>query len=146
MDKYLSPTTDGLLITFRAYLIELVCLNIDPNLSGKFWKEQWWANKFKREVRGVKRLADTLDFEDKVTRLAICRIIEDKHIKSLSAIKTTQTILNWIHRYRDKVIADNVELKSKTLQRPKQENFEFTKIDVSTKWSKIKSLENEQKK
>jgi hypothetical protein len=55
-----SPTTKGLYVTIQAYIIELICLNMNNKLGPRFWREDYWRKKFTREVRGVKLLLDEL--------------------------------------------------------------------------------------
>ncbi len=37
---YASPTTPGLHIAFRDFIIELVCLNVNPKIGPRFWSDK----------------------------------------------------------------------------------------------------------
>jgi hypothetical protein len=53
---YDSPTTPGLRVTFQAYVVELVCLNMDRRLGAYFWRKEPWKSKFGRECIGFNKL------------------------------------------------------------------------------------------
>lgn len=55
---YASPTTPGLMLPFRKYIVELVCLNMRRPLKPRFWADDpYWAKKFVRECRGFAKFA-----------------------------------------------------------------------------------------
>jgi len=97
-----SPTTPGLRIDFKNYLIELVCLNCDKKLPSRFWKSNvYWTNKYKREIKGVHNLWNMLDanvcllnFDNPLAQTVLISIIKTTCIKSLSAKKTLNKIVN----------------------------------------------------
>jgi len=101
-----SPTTPGLKIDFKNYLIELVCINCDKRIGPRFWKNNiYWSSKYKREIRGVYNLIKSFDApitEDTKVNVVenspfaqkiLIQVIKNLNIKSLSAKKTVQKII-----------------------------------------------------
>lgn len=101
-----SPTTPGLKIDFKNYLIELVCINCDKRISSRFWKSnEYWSSKYKREIKGVHNLIKSFDApiaEDMKVNVVenspfaqkiLIQVIKSLNIKSLSAKKTIQKIM-----------------------------------------------------
>lgn len=101
-----SPTTPGLKIDFKNYLIELVCINCDKRIGTRFWKSnEYWSSKYKREIKGVHNLIKCfdapIDEELKVNTVEnspfaqkiLIQVIKNLNIKSLSAKKTIQKII-----------------------------------------------------
>jgi hypothetical protein len=55
---YPSPTTPGMAVPFRSYVVELVCLNMNRCLGPRFWADHgYWAKKYARECRGYAKFA-----------------------------------------------------------------------------------------
>lgn len=101
-----SPTTPGLKIDFKNYLIELVCINCDKRISSRFWKSnEYWSSKYKREIKGVHNLIKSFDApitEDTKVNVVenspfaqkiLIQVIKNLNIKSLSAKKTIEKII-----------------------------------------------------
>jgi len=95
--KYKSPTTPGLEIAFNHYLIELVCLNMNPKLGPRFWLDVEpydWGSKYRREIKGAHNLLKKIDTpKDPMVCNAIIEIIQQYKIKSLLAKKTIEKII-----------------------------------------------------
>lgn len=56
-----SRTTPGFDMKFESFIVETVCLNMDPKLKPYFWRvsngNKYWKNKFQREISiGIKKL------------------------------------------------------------------------------------------
>jgi len=101
-----SPTTPGLKIDFKNYLIELVCLNCDKRIGPRFWRNNnYWSSKYKREIKGTYNLINnfnapiTEDMKVNViennpfAQKILIQVIKNLNIKSLSAKKTIQKIM-----------------------------------------------------
>ena len=85
---YASPTTPGLYVSFRDYIIELVCLNVNPKIGQRFWSDKtYWSPKYRREIKGVSNLGMELDLTDTLTQTALVKIILEHNIKALVAKK-----------------------------------------------------------
>lgn len=95
---YASPTTPGLYVTFRNYIIELVCINTNPKIGPRFWTDQtYWSPKYKREIRGISNLGKELDLTDALMQTSLVQIIVQYKIKALVAKKTISRVvrLTW---------------------------------------------------
>ena len=91
---YASPTTPGLHVAFRDYIIELVCLNVNPKIGPRFWSDPgYWAPKYKREIRGMSNLGKELNLADTLTQTALVQIIKEYRIKALLAKKTKDSVI-----------------------------------------------------
>lgn len=100
-DKYpfYSPTTSGLYIALRDYIIELVCLNVNPKIGPRFWSDSsYWGPKYRREIRGVSNLNKELDLTNTLTQTALIQIIKEYNIKALVAKKTIVKIVRLTNR------------------------------------------------
>lgn len=116
-----SPTTPGLKIDFKNYLIELVCINCDKKLTLRFWKSNvYWAKKYPREIKGVSNLSKLLNFEDVLIQKLLIGIIKDSWIKSLSAKKTLNTIVKKLN------IIYETEKQKRLIQESKVEINQFS--------------------
>ena len=92
--KYESPTTPELMVTFRNYIIELVCRNTNRKIGPRFWSSNdYWRKKYSRETRGVKQLSEAFDFENPMVRTALIQVIQERNIKALVAKKTIAFII-----------------------------------------------------
>lgn len=95
--EYQSPTTPGLQINFRSYVVELVCLNMDPALPQRFWKDEPWKGKFARECRGFAKLVAVHgDPDDPLIRKAIVTAIRNTRVKTMltpSALKRLDPVV-----------------------------------------------------
>ncbi len=91
---FLSPTTPGLYITFRAYIIELVCLNVNKKIGLRFWSDpKYWGPKFRRETKGVYNVARQLNINDPLIQTALVQIIKEHNIKALVAKRTVEKVV-----------------------------------------------------
>lgn len=119
---YASPTTPGLYVTFRAYIIELLCLNVSNRLGPRFWSDKKkWGPKFGREVKGVDNVIKQLGSEDTLFQTAFIQIVLSHNIKSLM-YKTT------VRRVVKNVLKRKVDLEQQ--RRDFQSKPATQKIDV----------------
>ena len=66
------------MVTFRAYVVERVCLNLRPDLGPRFWKDRkYWQPKFVRESVALSRLLEHFDENDPVVRRAVIDVARD---------------------------------------------------------------------
>jgi len=145
--KFRSPTTPGLLITFRNYIIELVCLNVNAKLDPYFWKgQQYWKDKYKREIKGIFNLMKLINDDSQITKTAIINVIKRLNIKSLSAKKTLYRIQKAVEKEKESLIfkrqqePDGVEVGE--LKAYMKKNSKFVNIGKQTKLDKLRKLEN----
>ena len=81
---YESPTTPGLMVTFRACVVERVCLNMRPDLGPRFWKDtRYWQPMFVRESVALARLLEHLDENDPVVRRALIEVVDERRMRTL---------------------------------------------------------------
>jgi len=140
-----SPTTPGLKIDFKNYLIELVCLNMDRKLSARFWKSNnYWAKKYPREIKGVSNLGKLIDFNDTLVQKLLIGIIKDSWIKSLSAKKTLSTIIKKLNILYEKEIEKRKISDEKIVMSifSPEENARYVDGGNKNKLTLIKELEN----
>ncbi len=142
--SYNSPTTPGLKITFRNYIIELVCLNVNAKLVPRFWNDnKYWGPKYKRELKGIYNLKirfDDINFDNPILQGCIIEIIQQHYIKSLSAIKTINKV--------EKLIRKQYQLKIEEIKRrtdsPQEtvvrDNNFFIDVGKKTIFSKIRDI------
>ncbi|MHC4453425.1 MAG: hypothetical protein ACYSWS_01855 [Planctomycetota bacterium] len=142
---YASPTTPGLYVTFRDYVIELVCLNVNPKIGPRFWSDKsYWGPKYGREIRGVSNLGKELDLTDVLTQTALIYTIKEYRIKALVAKKTVARVVR-ITRHRIEIL----QTQRKTLsQKPQREEIDSKKnstfVDTGQKnvLARIRDVEN----
>ncbi len=142
---FLSPTTPGLYITFRAYLIELICLNVNKKIGPRFWRDmKYWNSKFRREIKGVSNLGKDLDLADTLIQTAIISVIKNHNIKSLTAKKTVQRTVKLTNRQ----IMQIKEQRQLLISKPhsdvvdSKKNALFVDTGDINKLAKIKAIEN----
>lgn len=141
--KYKSPTTSDLEIEFNHYIIELICLNMNPKLGPRFWSDSEpydWGSKYRREIRGVHNLFQKLDnIDDPLLRNAIIEIIQQYKIKSLLAKKTVARVVKLVSaRF------NTHKRKIKENQPPPttiKENKQFTDTGKGSALGKLRELE-----
>ena len=81
---YESPTTPGLMVTFRVYMVERVCLNLRPDLGPRFWKDRkYWQPKFVRESVALSRLLRHFDENAPVVRRAVIEMVDERRMRTL---------------------------------------------------------------
>jgi hypothetical protein len=152
---YKSPTTPGLDIDFRNYIIELVCLNLDKKLGPKFWKSNtYWSSKYKREIRGFSNLISSFNspvnedikvnlLEQPLAKKILIQIIKKMNIKSLSAKKTIDRIvLNTKKIYMSEILERYNEKESEEIKIDMNKNSKFIDVVKKNKRSSIRQIEN----
>ena len=141
---YLSPTTPGLYVTFRNYVIELVCLNANNKIGPRFWQDtKYWGPKYKREIRGVSNLAKELNFDDTLMQNALIQIVNEYNIKALVAKKIMERIVRLT-----KIRIQKLTEQRKSLIKPQnsenidvKENSRFINTGIKNTLHKIKEIE-----
>jgi len=146
MSKYISPTTPGLEVTFRNYVIELVCMNTSRwKLRARFWSDKkYWGPKWGREIKGMSNLQKAIDmsFDDTLVQLCVIDRVKKQNIKSLSAKKTIEKLALAVKREYYRRI---VELESTPVEETiGDENAKFSKAGRKTRFSKLLELERGQ--
>jgi len=142
---YASPTTPGLFVAFRDYVIELVCLNHNPKLGPRFWSDKgYWAKKYGREIRGVSNIGKQLDIEDTLTQTAVVETIKERRIKSLSATKTVAMVVRVTKQKMQQITETRQNLAQKAPIKPVDSKKNSTFVDTGTRnrLSKIRNAEN----
>ena len=142
---YVSPTTPGLYITFRAYIIELVCLNVNKKIGPRFWSDpKYWGPKFRREVKGVDNVIKLLKTMDSITQTAFVQVVQQHNIKSLSYKTTVAKVARNIYKRKTFLEEQRSELMSKMPQREVDVKRNSTFIDTGDKGvlAKIRESEN----
>lgn len=141
---YASPTTPGLYVTFRDYIIELVCLNTNPKIGPRFWSDQsYWAPKYKREIRGVSNLGKELDLTDVLTQTAVTQIIKEYRIKALVATKTKDRVVRLVRRRISDLREQRKTLAKKQPQVPIDAKKNATFVDTGKRSTLAKVRESE---
>lgn len=141
---YASPTTPGLYVTFRDYIIELVCLNINPKIGHRFWSDQnYWAPKYKREIKGMANLGKELDLSDILTQTALIQIIKEYRIKALVAKKTKDKVIRLTRNRLATLKKHRASLATKQPQAPidVKKNATFINTGEKTRLAKVKEAE-----
>ncbi len=151
--QYESPTTPGLWVTFRAYLIELVCINTARySLGPRFWQDKkYWGPKFARETRGVKNLLERYeDSSGSITapmRLCVINAIKNRYVKSLSSTKTLGRLHKWISQESDLLVKQRTELEKRVQEdvvcddKYMEQNSAIVKPQASTKATRLREME-----
>jgi len=142
---YASPTTPGLYVAFRAYIIELICLNVNPKLNPRFWSDpQYWGPKFRREVKGVKNISQQLDITDTLVQTALVQVIKQYNIKALVAKKTVTKVIKLTYCRMAQLGEQRVLLAKKSPQTPIDmvKNATFVDIGEETTLAKVRKAEN----
>lgn len=142
---YASPTTPGLYVTFRAYIIELICLNVNYKIGPRFWADhKYWGPKFRREVKGVENVFQQLEVLDAITQTAFVQIIKEYNIKSLTYKTTAKKVAKYINLRKAELEEQRVVLGKK---QPKQEidnkrNSTFVDTGEKNTLARIREAEN----
>jgi len=142
---YASPTTPGLYVAFRDYVIELVCINVNRNIGPRFWSDQsYWAPKYRREVRGVSNIGKQLDITDTLTQTALIHIIKEYHIQALVSKKTVAKVIKLTNRRIADLKNQRVGLATKQLQPDIDQGKNSTFVDTGNNSvrAKIREVEN----
>ena len=142
MNKYPSPTTPGLEVTFSNYVIELICLNMNAKLCPRFWKygDKYWHNKYRREIKGVSNLLKKFEFLD--NPLLQKTIVLD--IKSLLIKKTFIKAEKAIRKYYNQALVDNKKLEAQPDYQiiSSNKNAKFVDVSSKTKLGKLREICN----
>lgn len=142
---YASPTTPGLYVTFRAYLIELICLNVNKKLGPRFWSDKkYWGLKFRREVKGVDNVLKQLKAMNTLTQTAFIQIVQEHNIKSLTHKATVKKVVRNILQREVDLDQQRTALRTKL---PRQEidskrNATFVDNGEQSTLAKIREVEN----
>ncbi len=142
---YVSPTTPGLYITFRAYIIELVCLNVNKKIGPRFWSDpKYWGPKFRREIKGVDNVIKLLKTMDSITQTAFVQVVQQHNIKSLSYKTTVEKVARNIYKRKTFLEKQRAELILKIPQSEVDVKKNSTFIDTGDKsvLAKIRESEN----
>ncbi len=142
---YASPTTPGLYVTFQAYIIELICLNVNKKIGPRFWSDpKYWGPKFRREVKGVDNVLKVLGASDTLTQTAFVQVIRQHNIKSLSYKTTVQKVVGYITSRKTDLTKQRIELKEKSFIKEVDARKNSTFVDTGSKnvLAKIKEVEN----
>ncbi len=141
-----SPTTPGLFVTVRNYIIELVCLNLDPRIGPRFWSDpKYWGPKYRREVRGVANLGKELDLTDTLTQTALIQIIKEHNIKALIAKKIVARVVKLTNKRIIQLIEQRKLLAEKQQPRTEidsQKNATFVDTGELNRVGRIRDIEN----
>jgi len=142
---YASPTTPGLYITFRAYIIELICSNVNKKIGPRFWSDpKYWGPKFRREVKGVDNVLKQLEDVTAITETAFVQIIREHNIKSLTYKSTVRRVVSNIRKRETELELQ----RTKLIAKPPQQKIDVVKnstfVDTGEKGvlAKIREVEN----
>lgn len=143
--KYDSPTTPGLKIDLRNYLIELVCLNVDKRLGPRFWQDsKYWGPKYRREIKGVFNLFSLIDIQDPIVQTATIHIVTKHNIKALVAKKTLERVVKLINKKIQQIKEERQQIAEKAriaIFNPR-DNCHFIDCGDTNKLAKIKRIES----
>ncbi len=113
---YASPTTPGLYVTFRAYIIELLCLNVNNKLGPRFWSDKKkWGPKFGREVKGVDNVIKQIGSEDILLQTAFVQIVREHNIKSLMYKTTVKRVVKNVLKRKAQLEQQRKNFQSKPI-------------------------------
>jgi len=148
MDKFPSPTTQGLKVTFNNYLIELICLNMDRKLCARFWKygNKYWKAKYRREIKGVHNLLKNFEsLEDALLRCVMINVLVALDIRSLSARKTVDKVVKAVKINYQQALDKRKEIISRTKPHEQVSSSEFVDVGNETRLAKIKAIRDGKK-
>jgi len=147
-----SPTTPGLKIDFRNYVIELVCLNTRHHLPPRFWKQPYWAKKYARECRGFAKFVKL--HEDQICNPAYQQAVIDA-IRSINCKSLLiESTLEKLDKAIEKAYENLLEMVSTQSQQPKQieDINRYMKdnsmivvdgVDENSKFNKLRKIEKD---
>lgn len=142
---YASPTTPGLYVAFRDFIIELVCLNVNPKIGPRFWSDRkYWGPKYGREIRGMFNLSGELDLENTLVQVALIKVIKTNYIKALVSKKTVVRVVRLTHKCHRELL-DQRESLSKKKQPAiidSKKNATFVDTGKRNVLAKIRDAEN----
>lgn len=142
---YASPTTPGLYVAFRDFIIELVCLNVNPKIGPRFWSDRkYWGPKYGREIRGVSNLGKELDFDNTLVQVALIKVVKTNYIKALFSKKTVTRVVRLTHKCHKELIQQRESLAKKEQPTAIDSKKNSTFVDTGKKniLAKIRDTEN----
>lgn len=142
---YASPTTPGLYVTFRAYIIELICYNLNRKIGPRFWSDpKYWGPKFRREIKGVDNVLKQLVSVGVLTETAFVQIIKEHNIKSLTYKSTVSRVVKNIRQREIDLEKQRAKLRAKPSQQDVDVVKNSTFVDTGEKsvLAKIREAEN----
>lgn len=142
---YASPTTPGLYVTFRAYVIELICLNVNKKIGPRFWSDKkFWGPKFRREVKGIDNVIQRLHPINTVSQTALIQIIQEHNIKSLTYKTTVDKVVKSVQQRKTDLDKQRDKLRGKPPQPiiDTEKNSTFVDTKPKNTLAKIREVEN----
>lgn len=142
---FASPTTPGLYVALRDFIIELVCLNVNPKIGQRFWSDpKYWGPKYRREIRGVSNLGKKLDLTDKIIQTALVQIIREYNIKALVAKKTVDRVVKLTNRRVEelRLRRETLVQKVQPIEIDSRKNSTFIDTKEKGVLSKVREVEN----
>lgn len=142
---YASPTTPGLYVTFRAYVIELICYNVNKKIGPRFWSDpKYWGPKFRREIKGVDNVLKQLKSVSAITETSFVQIIREHNIKSLTYKSTVRRVVSNIHKRETELERQRTKLVAKPSQQKVDVVKNSTFVDTGEKGilAKVREAEN----
>lgn len=148
MNKYKSPTTPKLDVTFNNYLIELICLNMDRNLCPRFWKfgNKYWQAKYGREIKGVHNLLKNFEsLEDPLLQRTIIDAVRKLDIRSMLATKTVNRVAKAVKINYEQELNKRKQMALDTKPHESVSSSEFVDVGNETRLAKIKAIKDGKK-
>lgn len=148
MNKYPSPTTPNLEVTFNNYIIELICLNMDRKLCARFWKygNKYWQAKYRREIKGVHNLLKNFEsLEDVLLQRTIIDTVRRLDIRSILATKTVNKVAKAVKISYEQELNKRKEMALHAKPHEPVSSSEFVDVGNKTKLAKIKAIRDGKK-
>lgn len=126
--SYTSPTTPGLSVNFGQYLVELVCLNMEPNLGPRFWKDpKYWGKKFGREMHGFSKFSKMYqeDIETPLRQQAIINAVRRVRNQSLLVNNTLERLDRAVQKEYSQLVAQREQMIAQSPVGPDVDPTEF---------------------
>lgn len=145
MNKYKSPTTPNLEVTFNNYLIELICLNMNNKLRPYFWKTagKYWKGKYAREIKGIYNLLKNFEsLEDVLLQRTIIDTIRRLDIRSMLATKTVSKVVKAVKINYEQELNKRKQMSLDIRPHKSISSSEFVDVGNKTKLAKIKAIRN----
>lgn len=142
---YASLTTPGLYVTFRDFIIEMVCLNVNPKIGPRFWSDKkYWGPKYGREIRGMSNLRKELDLENILVRSALIQVVKNNYIKALVAKKTITRVVRLTKKCYQELLDQRESLSKKEPPAIIDSKKNSTFVDTGKKnvLAKVRDAEN----
>jgi len=142
---YASPTTPGLYVTFRDFIIELVCLNVNTKIGPRFWSDKkYWGPKYGREIRGMSNLGRDLDLGDTLVQVALIKVVKTNYIKALVSKKTVARVVRLTHKCYKELLdqRESLSKKKQPIKIDSKKNATFVDTGKRNVLAKIRDAEN----